>query len=321
VRFLIAGLGSMGSRRIRNLQALGCSDIVGYDLKERRRRDAEMKYGISTVSSLDALNGYDVMIVSTPPDRHTDYIRRSVDDGKPCFVELSLTAEGLDSLRETAEERGVFIAPSCTFVFHPSVKIIRDMVKSGVYGRVRNFTYHSGQYLPDWHPWDDTNEFFAFRKETSGCREILSFELHWLADVVGMPDRLDAGHGMTSDLDIDFDDTYAVSVHSGGVFGLVFVDVVSRFATRSLIMNLEGAQVRWNWEDGFVRVYEADGKAWKRFSEYDGSPEEGGDRNIREEMYVDELKAFIAAVEGRAVFPNTVDREVRLLRLLDGIME
>ncbi len=320
MRFLVAGLGSMGSRRIRNLQALGCPDIIGYDPKEERRRDAEARYGICTVPALDALDGYDAMIVSTPPDRHVEYMMRSVRDGKPCFVELGLTADGLGPVLEAAGDKGVLIAPSSTFVFHPAVEVITGLVRSGAYGRVLNFTYHSGQYLPDWHPWEDPREFFAFRKETSGCREIISFELHWLAEVLGMPDRLGAGHRKTSDLGIDFDDTYAVCIHCGGVFGLLFVDVVSRFATRSLIMNLEGGQIRWNLEDGFVRVYEAGGGAWLHLPEHDRGQGNVAMRNTREEMYVDELRAFIAAAEGRAAFPNTLEQEIRLLRLIDDIM-
>ena len=45
MKFLIIGLGSMGKRRIRNLQYLGYSKIFGFDLNEDRRQEAVNKYG------------------------------------------------------------------------------------------------------------------------------------------------------------------------------------------------------------------------------------------------------------------------------------
>ena len=49
MNFLIIGLGSMGKRRVRNLQALGYRNIIGFDMREDRRKEAKEKYGIQTV--------------------------------------------------------------------------------------------------------------------------------------------------------------------------------------------------------------------------------------------------------------------------------
>ena len=45
---LIIGLGSMGKRRVRNLQSLGIKNIVGFDIREDRREETEKKYQINT---------------------------------------------------------------------------------------------------------------------------------------------------------------------------------------------------------------------------------------------------------------------------------
>ena len=52
LRFFIVGLGSMGKRRIRNLQANGEKDIVGFDIRPDRNAEAKEKYGIKTVHAL-----------------------------------------------------------------------------------------------------------------------------------------------------------------------------------------------------------------------------------------------------------------------------
>ena len=52
MKFLIVGLGSMGKRRIRCFKNLGFENIIGFDLKESRRKEAEEKYGINTISDI-----------------------------------------------------------------------------------------------------------------------------------------------------------------------------------------------------------------------------------------------------------------------------
>ena len=83
------GLGSMGKRRIRNLLSVGINDITGFDKREDRRREAEDKYQIKTSAELtaDLLSESDILIVSTPPDRHLEYLRLRSEErrvGKEC---------------------------------------------------------------------------------------------------------------------------------------------------------------------------------------------------------------------------------------------
>ena len=46
MKVLVIGLGSMGKRRIRNLRALGLSEIAGFDPRVDRRQEASEKYSI-----------------------------------------------------------------------------------------------------------------------------------------------------------------------------------------------------------------------------------------------------------------------------------
>jgi len=97
MRFFIAGLGSMGKRRIRNLQALGYRDIIGYDIRDDRNKEAEEKYHIQTLDTNEdiAYDDFDAMIVSVPPDVHNLYVAQAVVYKKPVFVEASVILAGL----------------------------------------------------------------------------------------------------------------------------------------------------------------------------------------------------------------------------------
>ncbi len=319
MRALQIGLGSMGKRRIRNLLSIGIEDIKGFDMREDRRKEAEDKYNISTTDELtsDLLSDRDIYVISTPPDKHLEYMKMAVKYGKPAFVEASVIKEGLQEIVETAAEKGTLIAPSCTFRFHPGVKMIKDIVLGGKYGKICNFTYIMGQYLPDWHPWENIKDFYVGKKETSASREMVPFELTWLLDVTGNPEEVFSFYGSTHNMGVDIDDTYNVNFRVKDFLGTLIVDVVSRFATRSLIMNLEKAQIRWNWEEKTIKLYDAESKSWEHFNLEEGHAEAGYNRNIAEEMYIDEMRAFVESAKGGKPFPNTLADDIDVLDILE----
>ena len=89
----VIGLGSMGKRRIRCLQALGVRDIVGVDLREDRREESSSKYGVAVLADLhEALEGAGVAIISLPPKRHVQAMTACVERRIPFFVEASVVA-------------------------------------------------------------------------------------------------------------------------------------------------------------------------------------------------------------------------------------
>jgi predicted dehydrogenase len=321
MNFLIIGLGSMGKRRIRCLKKLGYTNILGYDVMEKRRQEAEEKYGVRTVDGLapSVLQASEVIFISTPPDRHNEYIKLAIENNKPAFVEAGVILEGLRELNRLAKNRNVLIAPSCTMRFHPAIKEIKNIVISGKYGKVTNFTYHSGQYLPDWHPWESPRDFYVSRKETGGCREIVPFELTWITDIMGFPERVSGFHGKTMDVRADIDDTYVISMVFKDKYGNMTVDVVSRYATRSLILNMERGQILWRWDENVVKLFDAANRRWVHYYLPEGQAEEGYSKHIVEDMYVEETESFIAAVKGDREYPNSLDDDIRVLELLHSI--
>jgi len=318
---LIIGLGSMGKRRIRCLKSLGYEGIVGYDLREDRRKEVKEKYAVRAIGSLDSttLNSIDAIIISTPPDKHNQYIKLAIEYQRPAFVEASVVLKGLKELNDLARKQGILIAPSCTLKFHPAVRDIKDIVKSGKYGKITSFTYHSGQYLPDWHPWENVSDFYAGNKETGGCREIIPFELTWMTDIVGFPEKISGFYGKTMDVGADIDDTYVIAMDFGNSYGSMTVDVVSRYALRNLILNMEYGQIFWRWDENNVRLYDARSRQWMSRPLPEGQAAEGYNTNITENMYVEETKTFLDTVNGGGKFPNSLDEDIRILELLHDI--
>lgn len=321
MKFLVIGLGSMGKRRIRCLKTLGYNDILGFDLRSDRRDESEFKYQISTFDDFQVMDlaKIDAFIISVPPDKHLKYIKIAIEKNIPAFVEASVISEDTKVAIEENKNKNIFIAPSCTLLFHPIIKDIKEIVKSNIYGHLTNFSFHSGQYLPDWHPWEDVKDFYVSKRETGGGREIVPFELTWITDVFGLPKEIKGFFSKTMNVGANIEDTYLFIMKFENGLGSVIVDVASRFATRSLILNLEHAQIRWNWEEGLVKIFEADRNRWITLFQPEGKSEIGYNKNIIEQMYVDEIDSFIKGIKDRKYYPNSLEKDLQVLELLDTI--
>ena len=122
--FLIVGLGSMGKRRIRNLRVNGEEKIIGFDIQIDKRKEADTKYNIQTIDDYKILSpdDFDVLIISTSPEAHGDYIRFALEQKKHFFVEHPTTDDGYEDIFEN-NNHDIVKVPSCTFLYYEPIKI------------------------------------------------------------------------------------------------------------------------------------------------------------------------------------------------------
>jgi predicted dehydrogenase len=123
----------------------------------------------------------------------------------------------------------------------------------------------------------------------------------------------------TADVGAPIDDTYAALLRFDGFVGSIVVDVVARQAVRKLTLNFEQASLAWDWDSGVVRVWEADPGRLVELHQPRSSAHAGYHQNIGEAMYIAEVEAFLAAAEGRASFPHSLQDDIRVLGLLEQI--
>jgi len=322
--YLVIGLGSMGTRRIRNLLALNNKTIWGIDSREDRRNEAKKKYGIETFKSIEDLPGLSkvsAFIISVPPDKHMYYANLAFENNIHCFIEASVVDEGmLELIKKQKSKPGIKICPSSTLRFHPSLQLLKKIIQSERIGKVSNFSYHVGQYLPDWHPWENMYDFYVSKKETGGCREIVPFELAWLNWVFGDIKELHGYYANTVGIGDEIDDVYATTLlYKNGIIGSLVVDVVARAAIRKLVVNGIKGQMIWDWDKKCLEVYYADDGRWVVYKEPEGNSAVGYNKNIIEEMYVREVKSFVSSINGTSVYENTLKDDYEILQYLYAI--
>ncbi len=307
----------MGKRRIRNLQYHGEKEITGFDIRPDRNKEAQEKYGIRTVNDLQELSGkdFDALIISTSPAAHGDYIRMAIRWKKHFFIEHPTSDDGYQDILNN-KNSGMVMAPSCTMRFYTPIKMMKKILESGRIGKILAFQYHMGQYLPDWHPWEDYRQVYFSKKATSACREMTAFELIWLNWVLGSEVQEVSGTiRKISDLDMDADDVVLAQLkYKNGIVGNFLIDVIARKPYRTLrILGSEGT-LDWERFDSTIKVFEVNSKTTEVIPVPQGRPEPGYVNE--EEMYNDEIKAFLNAIAGKAPYPFSFEENLVNLKTL-----
>lgn len=322
MKALIVGLGSMGKRRIRNLKVLGVTDICGFDLREDRRQEATEKYGIATFKTLDdALAGRpDAVIISLPPDLHVSYANKVLDHRIPFFTEASVVTDGLPELIDRLQDLKALGVPSCTMRYYPGPRRLKKIIQDGSLGKPLAWTYHSGQHLLDWHPWEPIESYYVSKKATGGCREILAFELVWLVDLFGGIGQVCCQKAKLSDLPADIDDLYQLQIrHLNGVRGQLMVDVLARPAVRLIRIVGSAGTVEWDATQKVVRFFSTAANLWVQQDLGPGTIEKGYVNP--EEPYVEEMADFLSCVsEGRRT-AYSFEEDLSILRILESAEE
>ena len=321
MKVVVIGLGSMGRRRIRLMQAMpDAPEIVGVNRSAERRAQVEKEFGIRTFATLAeavAAAKPQVAFLCTAPASHGPAVMECIAAGLHVFMEINLLGGWYAEAAERAKEKGVKLFISSTPVYRREMRYIAD----AVHGAPVNYLYHCGQYLPDWHPWEDYHGFFAAKRETNGCREILCVELPWIEKAFGRIESVQVMSGRLTSLDIDFPDHYMISIrHASGSKGMYCQDIVSRKGLRRLEAFSENLHLFWEGTPDSLSSYDIGEKTLKPVKLYDDVVQDGCyNANIIENAYADEIKAFFDYVKKGIVPPYTFAEDVHTLAVVDEI--
>jgi predicted dehydrogenase len=321
MKVLIVGLGSMGRRRIRNLEHVGGCELAAFEPQANRRGNAAAEHGIPTFATFDDGLGWgpDALVISTPPDHHHEYALAAARAGLHFFVEASVIPDETPELIEAVEGQDIIAAPSCTLRFHPGVQLIRRRIAEGAIGQPLAVIHHVGQHLADWHPWEDYRSFYVARRETGAAREIVPFELNWMTYLFGRVELITGFRGKLSELEADIDDIYAALLRfESGVQGSLVVEVISRPAVRQARVIAEQGTLRWDFGARSVCEWSGTGD-WQEYP--DPPPIKGPVGEwVAENMYIDEMAAFLRAIEaGPEQYPFSLMEDHHLLQALAAL--
>lgn len=321
---LVIGLGSMGKRRVRLIRQIDENiAISGVDSREDRRKEAEELYGVTTFADLDQAleKQYDAAFICTSPLSHGALIAKCLSKGLHIFTEINLVSDGYESNMKAAEEQGLVLFLSSTFCYRDEVNYIANEVKKSE--STLSYTYHVGQYLPDWHPWENYTDYFIGDSRTNGCREIMAIELPWITKTFGKITDVHVKKGKKTNLKIGYNDSYLLLVeHENGTQGTIAVDVVSRKAVRNLEVFGEDLYLTWDGSSNGLKQYDIEKKEEVQVRLYDVvDKQENYAAFIVENAYKNEIKTFfdIIASNGSIKAVHEFADDLAILKLIDRI--
>ncbi len=312
MKFLIAGLGSIGRRHFRNLIALGEKDIVLLRSHHATLPDDELA-GYPVETNLDvALRSHkpEAVIISNPSALHLDIAIPSAGVGCSILIEkpVSNSLERVEQLESALRKGGGRLLVGFQFRFHPTLQKAAQLLKENAIGRPLSFHAHWGEYLPNWHPWEDYKQGYAARSDLGGGVILtLTHPLDYLRMLLGEVDSL-WSFTSASNLGLDVEDTAEIGLKmKNGAVGSVHLDYNQQPPGHGWEIVGSNGTLKWDNASGALDVFSAERKTWETYP-----PPAGFERNV---MFVEEMKHFIAVVRGRELPVCTLEDGKQALRL------
>jgi predicted dehydrogenase len=312
MKFLIAGYGSIGRRHMRNLLALGEKDILLFRTGRSTLPDDELQGLVVETDLAGALaHRPDAVIIANPTANHLDIAIPAARQGCHILIEkpISHSLDGALTFKQAVEKSGTRVLVGFQFRFHPGLIKIKEVIASGIIGRPVSARAHWGEYLPDWHPWEDYRKSYSARADLGGGVALtLSHPLDYLRWLLGDAEVLWSAGKKASDLEIEVEDLAEFQLKfASGAYGSVHLDYFQQPATHTLEVTCTQGSIRWDNADGSTRVYASQDKQWQTYQ-----PPQGFERNM---LFMDEMRHFIKVVKGEVEPLCTLEDGIKSMEL------
>jgi predicted dehydrogenase len=310
-RFLFVGLGGVGQRHLRNLRTLlgdgaeflayrqqRSSPVLTNEMQVESGSDLESKYHLRVFADLEEALAErpEAVIISNPTSLHLTVAVAAAEAGCHLFIEKPLAhkMEGVADLLDLIDRKKLVTLVGYQWRFHPALIALHELLQANTIGRVIAVRARFGEYLPNWHPYEDYRQSYAARRELGGG--VLLTQIHdfdYLGWLFGWPRRLFCVGGKLSNLEIDVEDTASTLMECSVAGRTVPIHLQQDYLTnpgeRGCEVVGESGKISVNLTDAILQVWTADGKlaSQRQFDMID-----------RNKMFIDELAHFLACLAG-----------------------
>jgi NAD(P)-dependent dehydrogenase (short-subunit alcohol dehydrogenase family)/predicted dehydrogenase len=240
----------------------------------------------------------DLVLVTNPTALHLETAAAAVGARVPVFVEKPLGASllGVDELIDRVQSLGLPAFIGYSLRFHPTLLKARQILDAGTIGKPLGARFFVGEYLPDFHPWEDYRQGYSARSDLGGGVMLtLIHDVDLAAWLLGLPQEVFCTAGHRSELEIDVEDMAAMIWTSAeGPLVEIHMNYLERPARRGFVIVGEAGSMEWEATEGLLVLRRRDLGAPETFS-----PPTAFERN---DMFLDELRHVLAVLAG--VEPN-----------------
>ena len=329
MRVLFCGLGGIGQRHLRNLRTLigadrldvhayrvlGRSTKLRDDLSVDAGRDLTEDYGVTVHRALDdALAARPtVVFVCNPTNLHVAVGLQAAMAGAHVFIEkpLSSSMDGVAALDAAVRRHQRIGYVGYHFRFHPALRRLKAVLDEGRLGRILAAHAEIGEYLPHWHRYEDYRSMYAARAELGGGVILTQIhEMDLICWFFGLPESICTIGGKLSSLEVDVEDTASSLIQATGPLGrfpiTLHQDYLQRPPTRRFKVIGDRGIAHVDLVRNRLAVLDADGRESERWDD---------DTFKRNDMFLEQMKHFLACTEGRETPEVSISEGTKSLRL------
>lgn len=312
---LVIGTGSIAKRHIANLkqhlgvQCVSCVSASGRSF-DAIHVGADRVFG-SLEEALQATP--DFVVVASPAPWHVEHASVFSCAKVPTLIEKPLAASLADF-----QDNGALLVDNQDLVqvaynlrSMAAARKLRTLLAEKVIGRLLHIHIEVGQYLPDWRPQTD------YRQNVSGQAKLgggvlleLSHEIDYLLWLFGDFDTVYCIVANSGQLEIDVEDSAdAVFSRADGLVASMRLDFLQRVCSRSCKIIGETGTLVWDLMANTITLERGGADSLVCFSD---------PKVDRNQMYIDELKAFLdptASVSENA----TLEQAANVLAVIEAM--
>lgn len=317
-KVLVLGCGSIGQRHIRNLLSLDAGKIFAFDIDQKKLKQVQqISSAVITSHKLELLwkESPSIAFITLPNSLHIKYALEAAKNDCHLFIEkpLSHNLRNLNSLLNVVKQKKLITFVGCNMRFYWAIAKIKELLKTKPIGKIVSARIEGGQYLPDWHPWEDYRKMYSAKKSLGGgvildgIHEI-DYACWFFGEVVAVMSI----YGKLSSLKIDTEDTAEILLKfKNGPLVNIHMDYIQRSYARSCKIIGDKGTIKWDFNEHSIKLYLAKTKKWKVFSE----PK---NYNLNQ-MYIDEVKYFLMCVNKRQRTLNDIFAGFQTLQISLGV--
>lgn len=168
---MIIGAGSIGERHIQVLQNLGYTNLWVYRQRNLPLRNVASD-SVKIFTSIDKIHEIKPVaaIICTPTSQHMEQAIFCAGQGIHILIEkpLSHTLTGIQKLKNAVINNNLCVQVAYMLRYHPLFQIVKTYAETSKMGSLLSMQCYWGEYLPDWHPWEDYRKSYAARKDLGG---------------------------------------------------------------------------------------------------------------------------------------------------------
>lgn len=326
MKILIAGLGSIGRRHLRNLRQ--CAEDVEVLLYRTRQstlpEDELAGYPVETELDAALAQHPDGVIVANPTSLHLNVAIPAAQAGCHILLEkpVSHSFEGLTEFSRVVEQSGVKVLVGYQFRFHPLLRQAAVLLAEGAIGQPLSVRAHWGEYLPGWHPWEDYRQSYSARAELGGGVVLtLSHPLDYLRWLFGEMESLWAFAGQQSGLQLDVEGVAEIGLRfRTGLLGTVHLDYYQRPPAHYLEIIGSQGTLRWDSAEDGLQLFrpQNNGQDHAQIAREVHPLPTGFERN---HMFVEEMRHFLNLIRSEEQPVCTLDDGIQAQRIALAALE